>query len=53
MNKEEKSDEKIEERIEQLKKEIFDALCHVVGMSYYNQVAQEKSKELQLLLNKK
>ncbi len=44
---------RIEQKIEQLKEEIHSALSHVVGTSYYNQVAQEKSKELQLLLNKK
>lgn len=44
---------RIEQKVEQLKKEIHTALFHVVGTSYYNQVAQEKSKELKLLLEKK
>ena len=44
---------RIEQKIEQLKKERDAALFHVVGTSYYNQVAQEKSKELKLLLEKK
>ena len=44
---------RIEQKIEQLKNEIHSALNHVVGTSYYNQIAQEKSKELQLLLKKK
>lgn len=44
---------RIEQKIEQLKEEIHTALFHAVGTSYYNQVAQEKSKELKLLLEKK
>ena len=44
---------RIEQKIEQLKKERDEALSHVVGTSYYWQVAQEKSKELKLLLEKK
>lgn len=44
---------RIEQKIEQLKDEIHSALSHAVGTSYYNQIAQEKSKELQLLLSKK
>lgn len=44
---------RIEQKVEQLKEEIHAALFHAVGTSYYNQVAQEKSKELKLLLEKK
>ena len=44
---------RIEQKVEQLKEEIHAALFHAVGTSYYNQVAQEKSKELELLLEKK
>ena len=52
MKEEKENKEDIEKRIEQLKKEIDAALSHVVGTSYYNQVAQENSKEMQLLLKK-
>ncbi len=44
---------RIEQKIEQLKKERDMALSHVVGTSYYWQVAKEKNEEMQLLLNKK
>ena len=37
----------IQEKIKQLEKEKNDALWHMVGTSYYNQVAQEKKKEIE------
>lgn len=37
------------ELIEQLKKERDDALYHLVGTSYYNQVAQEKNEMIKKL----
>ena len=51
--KEEKNEElTIEQKIEQLKKERDEALSHVVGTSYYWQVAKEKNEEIKLLLKK-
>ena len=44
---------RIEQKIEQLTKERDAALNHLVGMTYYNEIAQEKNKELKLLLEKK
>jgi hypothetical protein len=38
------------ETIERLKKERDDALWHLVGTAYYNQVAQEKNEEIKKLL---
>lgn len=35
--------------IEQLKQEIDSALNHVVGMSYWNEVAQEKNEQIKKL----
>ena len=43
---------RIEERkneIEQLKKERDEALRHLVGTAYYNQVAQEKNEQIKKL----
>lgn len=37
------------EAIEQLKKERDEALWHLVGTSYYNQVAQEKNEMIKKL----
>lgn len=38
--------EHIKSEIERLTKERDEALRHVVGTSYYNQVAQEKNKQI-------
>lgn len=43
---------RIEERkdvIDRLKKERDDALWHLVGTAYYNQVAQEKNEQIKKL----
>ena len=37
------------EAIEQLKKERDEALRHLVGTAYYNQVAQEKNEQIRKL----
>ena len=44
---------RIEQKVEQLKKERDEALSHVVGTAYYWQVAKEKNEEMKRLLEKK
>ena len=39
-------------RIEKLKEERDKALSHVVGTSYYNELAHEKNNEIKRLLRK-
>lgn len=41
--------EQIKEEIKKLEKERDEALMHLVGTSYYNQVAQEKEKQIRKL----
>lgn len=43
----------IQEKINKLEKEKREALLHVVGTSYYMEVAKQKEKEIQRLLKVK